>query len=472
MLRFARVLRPTIFVAAAVSMTVVPGAQGSARAQALKPCLVKGLGVEQGIEARCGTVVVAENRAKPNGRTIGLRVVVVPASSKPVAKDAVTYLAGGPGSGAASEYVGLKQAWPAVNAHHDLLLVDQRGTGRSNAHACPKPTKPLTSKAVLHAYTLACVNAFGGDVRQYGTRMAMDDLDAVRAALGYRQLDVFGASYGAIAAQIYLKLHPSSVRTLTLLGATATDVPFFAHWAGNAQHALDQWAKLCASQSACHKAFPHWQRQFSELVKAWDSHPAQIRTGMTMTGIQFASVIHGMLVDASKAPSIPLVVSRAANGDYAPLNRAGPGDLGTSPLLMYWSIWCNEPWAGLNANGPWGTAFDSYTTAFIAQFRLGCTFMPKRNEPRSLWTFPSSTRVPLLAITGAADPQDPLTNLPDLKRDFPDSRAVILAHTGHELDLGGCVGQITANFIDRGTTKKLDTRCASTIAAPRFRLAG
>ncbi|HEY7344155.1 MAG TPA: alpha/beta fold hydrolase, partial [Gaiella sp.] len=63
---------------------------------------------------------------------------------------------------------------------------------------------------------------------QYGTRMAMDDLDAVRTALGYRRLDVIGSSYGATAAQVFLKLHPSSVRTVVLLGGTAIDVPFFA----------------------------------------------------------------------------------------------------------------------------------------------------------------------------------------------------------------------------------------------------
>ena len=102
--------------------------------------------------------------------------------------------------------------------------------------------------------------------------MAMDDLDAVRAALGYRQLDVFGSSYGATAEQVYLKLHPSSVRTLILAGATAIDVPIFDRWAVNAQRALDQVATLCASDPACRKAFPGWERQFGELVKAWNTH--------------------------------------------------------------------------------------------------------------------------------------------------------------------------------------------------------
>ena len=457
-------------VLAVAAIVVAPAAGGRTPSLTLKPCVVKGSGVEQAVRAQCGTYVVPENRAKPNGRTIGLRVVVLPARSKPVAKNAVTYLAGGPGSAAASDYAGLAQAWPAVNAHHDILLVDQRGTGRSHDSSCPTPAKPPTTSAALRAYTRACMKAFGGDMTQYGTRMAMDDLDAVRAALGYRRLDVFGASYGGVAAQVYLKLHPSSVRTLTLLGAPAIDLPFFGRWAVNAQRALDHWAKVCASQAACRKAFPNWEGTLRRLVKAWDAHPARIGPGTTMTGVQLASVVHSLLVDASKAGSIPLVVSRAARGDYGPLEQAGRGDLETSTQLMYWSIWCNEPWGGLGSKGPWGTAFDSYTTAFIAQFRHGCTFFPRRPEARSLWTFPSSKRVPVFAIAGDADPQSPLANLPELKRNFTDSRTVILRHTGHEVYLGGCVAEITASFVDSGTTRNLDTRCAAAIAAPRFEL--
>ena len=138
---------------------------------------------------------------------------------------------------------------------------------------------------------------------------------------------------------------------------------------------------------------------------------------------------------------------------------------------MYWSIWCNEPWAGLDAEGPWGTEFDSYTAAFIAQIRWGCTFMPKRTERRSLWTFPSSKRVPVLVFAGGADPQDPISNLPDLQRNFADSRAVILPHIGHNFGLGGCVDSIITNFVTRRTTKGLITRqCDSQIVVPPFQL--
>jgi pimeloyl-ACP methyl ester carboxylesterase len=399
-----------------------------------EPCLV------QGVDARCGTLVVPENRTKPDGRTIGLHVVVVPAFSKTVTRDAVTYLEGGPGGAATEDAAVRSQQLVALNLDRDILLVDQRGTGGSKPH--------------------------GGDVTQYGTRMAMDDLDAVRAALGYRQLNVIGSSYGATAAQIYLKLHPASVRTLVLAGGTAIDVPFFDRYAVNAQRALDQLAKLCASDTVCERAFPGWPRQFGELVKAWNARPVN-----GMTGDELASVVHDMLLDGTKAASIPLVVSRAARGDFAPLARAGSGGLDADLNLMGSSIWCNEPWTGLDATGPWGTDFDSYTTARIAAFRRSCSSVRKRPEPRSLWTLPVSSRVPVLALVGGADPQDPITNLAGLKDHFPDSRAVIFAHVGHSFGIGGCAAAMMADVVDRGTTKGLDTtRCDGAVVVPPFEL--
>ena len=398
-----------------------------------EPCVV------QGVDARCGSFIVPENRTKPNGRTIGLYVVVTPARYKPVRKDAVTYLAGGPGSAATDQAAYLSQQLTMLNMNRDILLVDQRGTGRS------KPHHP--------------------DVTQYGTRMAMDDLDAVRAALGYRQLDVIGSSYGATAAQVYATLHPSSVRTLILLAGTAIDVPFFDRYAVNAQRALDQLAKLCASQPDCRKAFPDWEHQFGELVKAWNAHPVN-----GMNGDELASVVHAMLLNLDKAVSIPLVVSRAAAGDYAPLKHAGSGDLNPTLGLMS-SIWCNEPWTGLEATGPWGTEFDSYTTAQIAAFRNHCNSVPTRAEPRSLWRLPASSRVPVIAFTGGADPQDPVANLSGLKQHFPDSRTVVFPHVGHDFNIGGCVDEIMADLADRGTTRGVDTtRCNGAVVVPPFPL--
>ena len=96
-----------------------------------------------------------------------------------------------------------------------------------------------------------------------------------------------------------------------------------------------------------------------------------------MTGNELASIVHAMLLDLQKAVSIPLVISRAATGDYRPLEQAGPRGLDADLNLMGSSIWCNEPWTGIDATGPWGTQFDSYTTARIAALRQNCSLRPE-----------------------------------------------------------------------------------------------
>jgi pimeloyl-ACP methyl ester carboxylesterase len=303
-------------------------------------------------------------------------------------------------------------------------------------------------------------------VRQYGTATAMDDLDAVRAALGYPQLDVYGASYGATAAQIYLKRHPAAVRTMILDGATAIDVPFWSRFATNGERALAQVEKRCAADADCAKTFRGWRAKLTTLARAWDAHPVHNRPHETTTGVGLASVVQSMLLNADAAARIPLVVDRAAAGDYRPLNRYIT-DAEPTRLLMYWSIWCNEPWVGLAAKGPWHTVFDRYTATQLATYNGVCAFFPKWAQPASLWSFPRS-RVPLLVLAGGADPQDPLSNLPRLRQALPASRAVVVPFYGHTVGQYGCLGDVVSRFVVRGAARGLDTSCTEAIVPPVF----
>ena len=119
-----------------------------------------------------------------------------------------------------------------------------------------------------------------------------------------------------------------------------------------------------------------------------------------------------MLLDLTKAVSIPLVVSRRREGRLRAPRRAGLGSLAVDLNLMGSSIWCNEPWTGLDAKGPWGTDFDSLHHGPHRGVPEDCSSVPKRAEPRSLWTLPASSRVPVLALVGGADPQDPVRTSP------------------------------------------------------------
>lgn len=429
----------------------------------LRPCTV------QAVPARCGTLAVPENRDTDEGRKIRLRVVVVPARHKPPRADAFTYLTGGPGGAAASDMtasaVGI---WGRLLERRDILLVDQRGTGGSHALSCDPPGKTVDTPKEREQYVAHCLATLDGDPTQYGTAAAADDLDAVRAALGYRQLNVYGTSYGATLAQVYLARHPRSVRTVVLDGGTLLDIPFFERFAVNGQRALDQVARRCAADRACARAFPSWPSQLRSLIASWNAKPRQITPAAKLTGNDLAGVVQSMTRTAADAAEIPLVVSRAAARKYAPL--AGHlSSSGPTLAIMYWSIWCNESWVGLDAAGPWGTYLDGNTEAALAEYRTVCSMFPRHDEPASSRTRVRSG-VPLLALVGGADPQDPVANLRGLRQAMPKSRIVIVPNQGHAIGQYGCLPELTTRFIERGNAASLDVSCARKIAPAAFAL--
>jgi pimeloyl-ACP methyl ester carboxylesterase len=91
------------------------------------------------VAARCGVLQVAENPQEPSGRTIGLHVAVVPALNRRAHSAPLFLLAGGPGQAASDLYVSYAGAFARVNRNHDIVLLDQRGTGQSEPLDCDYP---------------------------------------------------------------------------------------------------------------------------------------------------------------------------------------------------------------------------------------------------------------------------------------------------------------------------------------------
>ncbi|HEY6054223.1 MAG TPA: alpha/beta fold hydrolase, partial [Gaiellaceae bacterium] len=195
-----------------------------------------------GASGLCGRLVVPENRAKPGGRTIGLQVMVLKALGTPRRADPIFHLVGGPG-GAATESASI---WPTAFAdlhwNRDVVLVDQRGTGGSNPLSCPEPGN-LATRAQVARFVHSCFVGLKGDPLQYGTAAAADDLEAVRKALGYGKIDLYGGSYGATVAQVFLNRHPDSVRAVVLDGGSLIDLPMLERFGSNGERALDLVAK-------------------------------------------------------------------------------------------------------------------------------------------------------------------------------------------------------------------------------------
>jgi pimeloyl-ACP methyl ester carboxylesterase len=229
--------------------------------------------------------------------------------------------AGGPGGSAVADAVRMLSVFSELHESRDIVLVDQRGTGASNRLECPPPPESLRNAAAVQAYVRACMTSLDADPRQYTTVPAMDDLAEVLGALGYGQVNLYGASYGAIAGQYFLAQHPELVHTVVLDGATLLDVPIFELWGRNAHRALRRILERCADSRRCATRYPRVQREAFEVITALRRKPVRVQ-GTLIDAATAGRAMQSLSRSPAGAAQFPWIVHRARVRDWAPLARA------------------------------------------------------------------------------------------------------------------------------------------------------
>jgi pimeloyl-ACP methyl ester carboxylesterase len=444
-------------------------------------------------KARCGVLEVWEDRETRKGRRIGLRIVMLPATGTPRLLDPLVFLSGGPGEAATEEAPGLAAELARIREHRDLLLVDQRGTGGSHPLNCDMylPANELQSylgkffppESVRRCRSELEKNA---DLTLYTTPIAMDDLDEVREALGYDRINLIGGSYGTRAAQVYLRRHPSRLRTVVLHGVVPTDDRMPLHIPRYTERALTGILEGCAAEAACHAAFPNLREESRAIVATLHRSPVRVTvlnpstgdpTEVSLSRDLAVEAIRYMLYSPATAREVPVVIHQAAGGDWEPLaERAlffrreivGGGSNG-----LYLSITCAEdvPWIrpGEGEREAKGTFLGDYR---LKQQRAACALWPRGVVSKD-YLQPVRESAPVLLLTGQWDPATPPSSADAVASHLSHSLHVVVPHGGHAFDglLGlACVQDLVRTFIERGVLDGLDTGCVATIRRPPFRL--
>src|SRR5438270_7512015 len=227
----------------------------------LKPCRVEGVNEE----LLCGKLTVFENRQTRTGRTIDLNIVVLPAFDQKTKAEPLFDLAGGPGASSAQGAGFYAGPGKEYRRRHDVVCVDQRGTGKSNRLAIPREKTPQYYLSEMYPvdYVREMRQALEkrADLTKYTTSIAMDDLDDVRAWLGYDRMNLFGLSYGTRAALVYMRQHPEHVRSAVLMGVDPTYQKLPLYHARDGQRALYLLLDECARGRDCNRAFPQIERE-------------------------------------------------------------------------------------------------------------------------------------------------------------------------------------------------------------------
>jgi pimeloyl-ACP methyl ester carboxylesterase len=442
--------------------------------------------------AKCGTLEVYENRATKKGRMISINVVVLPATGDKREPDPFVYFAGGPGSAATEDAAGIADAFKTIREHRDLLFVDQRGTGKSHPLDCSLFNPNDLQSYLGYFFPLEDIRKCRAeleaqaDLTLYTTDIAVDDMDEVRAALGYERLNLFGGSYGTRAALTYLKRYPKRVRTATLQGVAPANQYMPSDFPLGNERALQGILAECAADEACNAAFPNLKEETKSLLAQLIKGPVDVdvqkpnsgdRVKVKLSRDLAAEAIRYMLYNPVAASRVPLTIHLAAQGNFAPLTEAAIRYrkflVGTGSNGMYLSVTCAE-------DLPWikpGEGERMAANTFLGDYRLRqqrelCALWPRASIAKD-YGAPVRSDVPVLILTGELDPVTPPSNGDAVAKTLKNSLHIVVPHGAH--GLGGlenvdCILRITAEFVERGTTNGIDTTCVKTIRRKGFAL--
>lgn len=428
------------------------------------------------VRAWCNRFDVPENRADPGGRHIKLNMAIVRASAPEPARDIVVLLAGGPGE-AATRAAHVAKAFPELARHHNFLLIDQRGTGHSHPLACklkdqPLPTTPDPKQ--LRKQVTACLAQVSkqADPRFYTTTAAVEDLEAVRQALGSPRFDLLGVSYGTRVAQQYLMRYPQGVRSVILDSPVPNQFALGQYMARHLQQALEKDFALCTRDEACKKRFGDPMHSLQLLASALEANPHQVSTRDPVTfqpGQQMldrhtlAMVVRLFAYSRAGIRLLPLTIDAAAHGDVGPLlgqyaMLAGNGGEVSHDVTqgMNWSVICSEDADRMKADP--ADADTLLGNSIVDQYKTVCSIWPHGTRPAGFHR-PLQSGKPVLILSGALDPVTPPANGKLILQGLTDARQLIVKGQGHGVETVGCMPQLIHEFVETLKPGQLDARC-------------
>jgi len=450
----------------------------------LAPCRVAGIRNE----VLCGVVKRPLDPAQPQGVSIDVHYVVVPAMARRRLADPVFLLAGGPGQSAITVAPQLMASFSRLNNRRDIVFVDQRGTGRSAPLECEDPRhQPLADQTDPQRQfnqlmrcrdklqALPHVKTAEG-LRFYTTTIAMQDLDAVRRQLGVEQLDLVGASYGTRAALEYLRQFPAHVRRVVIDGVAPPDMVLPLSYAIDGQRAFDAMLAACEGEAACARAHPalrtDWGTLMASLPKTITvAHPlsGQPET-FSLTREMVVAAVRGPLYSPALAAALPQAIAEAAQGRFEPLvgmsslfaSRKGM----TMAMGMHFSVVCAEDYPRMQSQAAAPTEFGR---DFARLYERVCAVWPRGDVPPAFYRVRPSP-APVLVMSGGLDPVTPPRHGERMAQALgAKALHVVVPNAGHGVMSIACMRDVLYRFIDASEDEDalaVDTGCAKNVPRP------
>lgn len=463
-----RLRRLSALLLLAIGFVVVPATPASA-ALSWSSCVAAGYS--------CAGLTVPLDRSGKVAGSVRLSATRKVSPNNPT-RTAVVAFAGGPGQAAQPFARSFARVLSGGLSNADLLVFDQRGTGKSSVLQCPA----LKRSGAIDALVGQCSNQLGARRAFYRSSDSVADLEALRAEGGYEKLTLYGVSYGTKVALEYAAAHPDRVQSLILDSVVLPEGPdsLRRNTALAVPRAVGE--DLCAA-GACRAATPNAVNDLRTLVARLQRNRMRAAV-FSGSGARFGAELgpSGLLdvltagdLNPAIRAQLPAAVRSALKGDRQPLLRlsalAAGLDNGASrsPLQagaadaddgsLYLATLCEE-----NPTFPWTRG------APVAQ-RAQELDRTIKSAPAGSWgIFPSAVasggfagtclawnvatpapappgalpNVPVLVLGGRADLRTPLEDARAIAARFPQSTLVEVPKTGHSVltsETGRC-GQL------------------------------
>jgi pimeloyl-ACP methyl ester carboxylesterase len=453
----------------------------------IESCFLEALGEE----VLCGTYEVMENRRVRKGAKIRLNFIILPAWTSHPSPDPLFIFAGGPGVGAAAWVDSYARQYQTLRWERDIVLVDQRGTGSSNPLHCRRLGDPESAQTYLQDmfpedYVRECREELKKRARvaHYDSFTAMQDIDALRAALGYEIINVAGGSYGGYAAVVYMKYFPERVRCAFLSWSAWPGWGYHSTIAPHTQRVLERLLEDCAADPSCGADYPDLPEKLDALVHRLKQGPVTVAITNPWNGrpetVTFThnNFIHGMralLYSTGRSRWIPVFVHWASRGIWQPIVEY------TAEYLkwvnddikdgMFLTVTCTETAPYIDYAAAKAASEGTFMGAYrLDQQQNACDLWVRGSHPEDFHILPE-LYIPTLIVSGELDPVIPPEYGEELARHFPNGRHVVVPNEGH----GGvgeqwqeCLAPAVTQFFSQGHAEGLDFTCLVGNRRPPF----
>jgi pimeloyl-ACP methyl ester carboxylesterase len=442
------------------------------------------------VPSTCGTYTVYENRVAGTGRTIELKFIVIKA--KHPSKLAVAWNPGGPGASATANAAdiadgNIARELSALRDRYDILLLDNRGTGGSAAQLCNFAPTDSPELSVLALWPDALVRSCRANLARhanlslYTTSIAADDLDEVRAALGYPKLVLDGGSYGTRFYLDYARRHAARVESIVLDGVAPPHfliVPL--EDAKGAQDSITRLIAECKGDGACNAHFPKLGDHFDALIRRFDSGPLRVPLNRTNQRVAIVALSKEVFTDRLRqllyfpeaAAYAPFVLERAYLNDYAPLATMvdvvtqGFAQLVAGGLNL--SVSCAEDIPFITESDVARTSTDSFEGDLrVRAQQRACRIWNVAPVPAA-FIEPVRSSAPILMISGTDDPTSPPAFAQQALPYLPNARILLVRNASHGTETA-CGDELIVEFVHARSAKGLDLeRCTDAYHRPAF----